>query len=484
MPKPQLIALCCLLFVCATTTAQQDSTLESLQQLPLKYISKIDSKVDKYSKRITSKTTKTLEKLSRLESKIQNILQKVNPDAAARLFNNQITFSSLLQQIKQGEATVLQYQQQYDQYRDQLTTGLKYIEQQKETLDSAVLKKIAVTRKKVQELNEEEDKNAAMQQFIKERKKQLITTAFQFLGKNKYLSKINKEIFYYGKTLENYREIFRDERKAEQTAKTILNKIPAFQKFLQKNSMLAQLFGQPGDEVSTANLAGLQTRASVQSLIQGRISAAGSNAQQLISQNIQAAQSELSKLKDKMLNSVQGNDTEIPEFDFTPKTAKTKTFLQRLEYGSNFQMGKSNSLMPATMDLALTVGYKLGNKSVAGIGAGYKLGLGTIDNIRFSNQGMSLRSFIDWKLKKQFFISGGMEMNYLSHPEISSFPAPSGGGREGADWQQAALLGLTKKMSIKTKWFKETKLQLLYDFLSKQHLPVSQPVVFRVGYNF
>jgi hypothetical protein len=49
MLKPQLIALCCLLFVCATTTAQQDSTLESLQQLPLKYISNINSKVDKYS---------------------------------------------------------------------------------------------------------------------------------------------------------------------------------------------------------------------------------------------------------------------------------------------------------------------------------------------------------------------------------------------------------------------------------------------------
>ena len=485
MPKPQLIALCLLLCVCATTTAQQDSTIKSLQQLPLKYISSIDSKVEKYNKRITSKTTKTLEKLSRWESKLHNILQEVNPDAAARLFTNQPTFSSLLQQIKQGEAIALQYQQQYDQYRDNLTTGLKYIEEQKEMLESSVIKKVAATRKKMQELDSVEDRNAAIQQFIKERKKQLVTTAFQVLGKNKYLSKMNKEVFYYAETLKNYKEIFRDEKKAEQTAKTILNKIPAFQKFLQKNSMLAQLFGQPGDEASAVNLAGLQTRASVQSLIQGRIGAGGAGAQQLVNQNIQAAQSELSKLKDKLLNSTLGGGDkvagDIPEFDFVPKMERTKNFMQRLQFGTNIQMGKSNSLMPATMELALTVGYSINSKSVAGIGAGYKLGMGSIDNIRFSNQGVNFRSFIDWKLKKQFFISGGWEMNYLSAlPEVNPLlEAPN-----SSNLQQSALIGLTKKISIKTKWFKETKLQLLYDFLSRQHVPVSQPVLFRVGYNF
>ena len=51
-------------------------------------------------------------------------------------------------------------------------------------------------------------------------------------------------------------------------------------------------------------------------------------------------------------------------------------------------------------------------------------------------------------------------------------------------WQQAGLIGLTKKIPIKTKWTKGTKLQILYDFLARQHIPVSQPILFRVGYNF
>ena len=202
MLKPPLIALFLLFFVCAAARAQQDSTLEALQQLPLKYISKIDSKVDKYSKRVTSKTTRTLEKLSRWESKIKNTLEKISSEAAARLFSNgQLTFTSLLQQIKQGEAIALQYQQQYDKYRDDLTTGLKYIEQQKEALDSGVLKKVAATRMKMQELNDTEDKSEAIQQFIKERRKTLISEAFQHLGKNKYLRKINAECFYAAETL-------------------------------------------------------------------------------------------------------------------------------------------------------------------------------------------------------------------------------------------------------------------------------------------
>jgi hypothetical protein len=481
MLKPQLIALLLLFFTCATAHAQQDSTVEALQQLPLKYISGIDKKVDKYSKRITSKTIQTLEKLSRWESKIKTTLEKISPDAAARLFNNQTTFSSLLQQIKQGETTVLQARQQYDQYRDQLTTQLKYVEQQKEMLDSGVLKKIAAAREKVQELNSEEDKNAAIQQFIKERKKELILTAFQYLGKNKYLSKINREAYYYGETVKNYKEIFRDEKKAEETAKNILNRIPAFTKFLQKNSMLSQLFGQPGDEASVANLAGLQTRASVQSLIQGRIGSGGSGAQQLVNQNIQAAQAQLSQLKDKLLNSTLGNGGkvagDIPEFDFAPKMDRTKSFMQRLEFGTDIQMGKSNSLLPATMNLSVTVGYRINSKSVAGVGAGFITGLGTIDKIRFSSQGANFRSFLDWKLKKQFFISGGWEMNYLSQLSQARQVLPV--------IRESALIGITKKISVKTKWFKETKLSLMYDFLSSRYATGNQqPVVFRVGYNF
>ncbi len=483
MPKLPLILFIFLLLSSATALAQKaDSTIDNLQQIPVKYIIGIDKKIDKYTTQVTSKTERTLTKLSRWENKIHALLQKANPSAAERLFsNNQLTFTALLQQLKQGEAITSQYKAQYDSYLDKLTTDLKYLQVQKENINTKLVKPLDKASKKMQELNDEEDKSAAVQQFIKERKKQLISESIQYIGKSKYLTKINKESFYYVETLKNYKEIFNEPGKAETFAKDILNRIPAFQQFVQKNSILASLFGIPENYGTAASLAGLQTRASVQNLIQSQIGGGGPNAMQQIQQNVQAAQSQLSKLKDKLMNNPQAGNGGGDLPDFKPNMEKTKTFRQRLDFGSNFQFGKSNSLIPSTTDIGLSIGYRINSKSVAGIAGSYKMGMGSIDRIRFSNQGASIRSFMDWKLKKQFFISGGMEMNYLAAlPNNAVGVLP----KAGTAWQQSALAGISKKISIKTKWFKETQLRLMYDFLSHQHLPVSQPVVFRIGYNF
>jgi hypothetical protein len=243
--------------------------------------------------------------------------------------------------------------------------------------------------------------------------------------------------------------------------------------------MLASLFRRPGgnDNGNVANLAGLQTRTSVQAIIQDRLAAGGPNAREQFSQNMQDGRAALSQLKDKIIKA-GGSSSEANIPNFKPNDQKSKTFFQRLEYGSNFQFAKNNSLVPTTADIALSVGYKLNDKSVIGIGASYKMGLGSIQRISISHQGIGIRSFIDWKLKKQFFVSGGFEMNYNAQfKNITQL-------KDQSVWQQAGLVGITKKINIKTKFFKGTSIQLLYDMLYRQHNPVSQPVLFRTGYSF
>ncbi len=477
MLKFALLVTICMFACCAKLAAQKDSSLQALEQLPTRYVSTIDKKITTYSNRVSKKTIKTLTRLSHWESKIKTTLQKVNPQAAQQLFGNQqLSFASLLEKIKQGEAISLQYHQQYDKYRDDLTTNIKYLEKQKAFLDSGLSKKIKATRQKLQQLNAESDSTDAIEQFIKERRKQLLNTAMKYMGNSRNLRNINKEVFYYAETLRNYKEIFNDEAKTEKLAKDILHRVPGFDDFLKKNSLLASMFGPASGPTGTPDYSGLQTRASIQNEIRSRIASGGPNAQQVFNENMKAAQAQLNEYKDKLLKA-PGGTGEMP--DFKPNMQKTKTFAQRIEYGSSLQFAKSNTLMPTTMDLALTVGYKLNDKSIAGLGAAYKMGLGSIDRIRFSTEGISLRSFMDWKLKKQFYVSGGWEMNYLSAlPQVSTTLV-----KYDDNWQQSALLGISKKLSVKTKLFKQTKIQLLYDFLAKQHLPVSQPLLFRVGYN-
>jgi hypothetical protein len=106
------------------------------------------------------------------------------------------------------------------------------------------------------------------------------------------------------------------------------------------------------------------------------------------------------------------------------------------------------------------------------------MGFGSIERISISHQGIGIRSFIDWKLKKQFFVTGGFEMNYNAQfKNITQL-------KDQSVWQQAGLIGITKKINIKTKFIKGTSIQLLYDMFYRQHNPVSQPVLFRTGYSF
>jgi len=195
-------------------------------------------------------------------------------------------------------------------------------------------------------------------------------------------------------------------------------------------------------------------------------------------QNIQSAQAQLNQLKQKISNLGQnGADLDMP--DFKPNSQRTKGFWQRIELGANMQSTRSNSFFPVTSDIGLSAGYKINDKSIAGIGLAYKLGWGqSIRNIKLTHEGIGLRSFLDWKIKGSLYASGGFEYNYQQ-------PFASVQSLYKADsWQQSGLIGVSKIISVNSKFFKKTKVQLLWDFLSYNQLPRTQPLKFRVGYSF
>ena len=113
-----------------------------------------------------------------------------------------------------------------------------------------------------------------------------------------------------------------------------------------------------------------------------------------------------------------------------------------------------------------------------GIGASYKLGWGTgWKNIKLTQQGVGIRSYVDWKMKGNLWLSGGFEMNY--HTLFNSIDQL----RNYSAWKQSGLLGLSKTLELKSKLFKKTKLMLLWDFLSYRQIPRTQPLIFRIAYN-
>jgi hypothetical protein len=465
----------------------QDSIVPSITRIPLKFINQTNKKIDKYSNRITNKTEKTLEKLSNWEEKIRKLLNKTSPEIANQLFaEGRETFASMLAKVKEGKSLVEDTRKKYDQYQDQLSTNIKYLETQKEALDNKYLKPLTKAKQKITTLDSTVAETETAEKLIKERTKLLLTEAYKVLGKNRLLSKIGAENYTYLETLKNYRELFQDSKKAEKLALDILNRIPAAKAFMQNNSMLASLFGSTSGGASTTSLAGLQTRASVNNLIQGRVAAGGPNAAAQISANMQAAQAELSKLKDKILKADGGgnsSDADMPDFKINPN--RSKTFKQRIVVGSDFQFGKPNRYTSSQADLGVSLAYKLGAKSLVGAGVSMKIDYGSVDNFYMKAGGLGLRSFFDYKMKKQFFISAGLEANFnSSFKNYRDLRNANGTTGIGNGWQNSALIGISKKINMKTKWVKGTKMQLLYDMLYNTHFVKRQPVVFRVGYNF
>lgn len=169
----------------------------------------------------------------------------------------------------------------------------------------------------------------------------------------------------------------------------------------------------------------------------------------------------------------------MPLPEFRPSDQHSKKFLGRLQYGFNIQTTQGGYYFPNYSDIGLSLGYNLGHSNSVGIGASYKVGLGTgWQHIAISSQGVGLRSWVDIHVKKSWSATGGYELNYLQ--PFSSFKDI----QQLTGWTQSGLIGVSKTISLKSKYLKKTQVQLLWDFLSYSQVPQQPPVIFRVGYGF
>jgi len=370
---------------------------------------------------------------------------------------------------------------EYLPYYDSLKGSLSFLNSNKNILPAIKSGKLDKAIGDLNSLQGKLQRADNIKDFIRQRKQQLTELLNRYTSlpasATRILGKYKTDAFYYAAQIRDYKETFRDPDKLQRTALTILNKFPVFQQFMKEHSELGGLFNLPGNYGTALALSGLQTRDQVQQVIAGQFGG-GANVSQVLSQQVSAAQSQLDQFKQKL--NILGNgsgDIDMPNYKINQQ--RTKTFFQRLEYGTNMQSTKSTYFFPSTTDIALTVAYKLNDKNSIGVGASYKIGWGKdIKHIAFTSEGLGVRSFLDINIKKSFFASGGFEYNYQKpFKKVQQLYAID-------SWQKSGLIGITKIVSIKSKVFKKTKLQLLWDLLSYYQQPQTQPIKFRVGYNF
>jgi len=450
------------------------SLFDKASALPDKFLQTVSKKAESLEQKIISNTEKTLKKLEKQELKLKKRLARKDSLAALNVFGNvKERYSLLANELKTKGKNISRYKEYLPGF-DSLKTSLNFLSNNTEHFLPNQRKEIQTVLEKVNGLDTKLQGADAVRKFLKERR-QLLKTQLERFGLLKKFQKYNKQAYYYSQQIQEYKNILQDQSKAERLALRMISKVPAFSQFFQKHSELATLFPTPSNYGTSQSLQGLQARVDVQQLMQRQLSSGGPNAAQFLQQSIQQAQQQVQKLKEK-INEVGGSNSDFDMPDFKPNTQKTKSFFKRLEFGTNIQNAKRNYLLPTTSEVGISIGYKINDKSVIGIGSSYKIGFnGKINHLTITNEGIGLRSFLDWKLKGQFFLSGGYEQVYYRRfQNISQIKIDQ--------WQHSALIGITRKYRIGKKW--KGNFQLLFDALYKQNIPQGQPIKFRFGYGF
>lgn len=454
------------------------------QQFQEKYFSTVSNKLSTFNNDLEKHTQKFLNRLIRLEKKMQQKVAKKDSVIAKELFTYSIDSLNKFKQLLQAGSSISNgnLKGEYFPYLDTLQQSLGFLSKGKQLqeTDNFLKSKLNASLNLTEQLKDRLMLTKKINEYLKDRKAVLMSRVKDFSGLTDNLKKLGKDVWYYQSRVHELKSTLSDRKKIEQLLLGALNKIPAFQQFVQQNAQLAGMFASPvtfpglaGGNTPVVN--GLTPRAAIQQSIQNAIPTSGSDANQLVQQQINGAASQIDALRNK-INELGGmKDQDMP--DFTPNAQRTRSFLKRLEFGTNLQFGGHTDLLPAYSDIGMQAGYKLNDKWSAGIGLGYRLGLGKgWKDIQLTSESIGFRTYLKSKLKKKFYVQGGAEWNYMTRfdsiDELKDVNA----------WQTRALLGVGKTYRVSKKL--SGNVQLLYDFLHNRHKPVTQPLLFRIGYNF
>jgi hypothetical protein len=486
-----LTASFCLLFVVSArqALAQDSSSLtERLQHFPNKFFRKIQGKADDLSRQLDRQTQNYLRSLSRQDRTLRRKLSQADSAGTKNFLanDNGQRYDLMLQKMRNDTSTAPRPASgAYYPYMDSMKTSLAFLNKHPQLLDASKVDpaQIQTTLNKLQVLQNKMQDADQIKQLVQQRQDEIKACLSKYAqlpsGMLGAYNGYNQRYFYYTQQVQQYKDMLNDPDKMTTTALGLLNKVPAYTNFLSKNSMLAGALNLPaGTTATTSAVQGLATRDQVMEAFNSQFGKQGPDMTAIIQGKVQDGQGSAAQLTDKLtsLGNSQGADIDIP--DFKPNMQKTKSFLKRLVYGVDLQTIQGSYFFPATSDIGVSVAYKLNDDNSLGVGVSAKVGWGQdISHIRISGQGLGLRSFADFRIKKSWFATGGFEYNYQQ-----PFQPPDAFHLRG--WTPSGLVGISKVISMKTKFFKSTKVQFLWDFLSYEQVPKTAAFKFRIGYSF
>jgi hypothetical protein len=263
-----------------STTQTTDSLTGKLAGFPSRVFGKIQSRSTSLNAQLSRQTERYLKRMARSEEKLRARLYKQDSVKAAALYpqDPKQQYAVILQKFRQDSTrAATSMGPEYLPHVDSLQGALGFLNKNPGVLNAnpAMQAKMQTSLASVQQLQAKLQAADAIKQFIQSRKAQIQQALSSYThlpsGISNAFAGYKQQAFYYSDQIKTYRAELNDPQQMMQTALVLLNKLPAFGSFMQKNSFLAGIMGVPPGYGTAQGMVGLQTREQVMGMIQSKI---------------------------------------------------------------------------------------------------------------------------------------------------------------------------------------------------------------------
>lgn len=448
--------------------------------------------LDKYNKRLARQQDRLLRQLKKKENRMKHQLQ--HSDAAAYLrFKNQPLSYDSISRLANADSTTMATKigRRRNAVFDSLKGVAVFIQSK-----SSVLPEAAVNTSSYNTELQSLEQKISYRDYINELITQRTNNLKSIVGNNSFSSfgGIQKDVFYGKARMNTWKQVAEDPSKLEEKALEYLQGSEGFDKSIAQSTSPGGM--QAGMNPSDLEKMGYQTKDQLNKALQQKFGNSLSQVQQAMGSQVADWQNKAlditSKVKDtkQQVADTKGQLTAAKSQIKNPSVGLNKNpmrglpFWRRLEKQYNWQTNRATPAGdPAMLQAAAMVGYRQTPKLSYGIGAALNIGMGQDWNhIRFSFQGLSLRSYLQYKFIYGIGVYGGYERVYKQAAFASSSTTTSSelptslNPHNTTKYNESILLGLTKSYKLNSKW--NGQIQVMYDFYWKDK-GLNSPILLR-----
>lgn len=462
-----LVILCCT-FV---ASAQEESAEVYYAK---KYLDINIHSQEKFNKQVARQQNKLLTRLKRKEQRYAAKLKRKDSASYARYLQQPLTFDSISKISKNSTASSNTPIGRLHGGVDSLKQIEQYL-QDKMHFQGDNNSAIGNYGSKLSTVNAQGSKNAYITSLVTQRMSGLKQLNARSKLKGQGVEPIEKSVFYAKGKMNVFKEMKDNPTKAEENALEYLQGQPGFDEYLQGNDGLQGLQGN----MSSVDLEkmGFQTKQKMTSNLQKKFGGNLSGLQQNMGTQVKQFQDDLNKVKSAK-NAIRKSDQSLKQainlskLSFKINPMRSLPFSKRIEKQYNYQTTRATiDGRPAMLQASAMAGFKHTPKLTYGLGVAASIGLGqNWNSIRFSFQGVGLRTFASWQWQYGIRAYAGYERMYRKavfvNTSSESIPAAELNPHNTNAYTDAILIGLTKSYRINEKW--NGSIQLLYDIWWKE----------------